>query len=96
VPDDDRPRLLSRSSVPPYVEHAGRSIFDEPESVGEDELERQTLAIRRAERERRRAQWEPARDRMLDTTRLLLAMDLARTSDVRVIERVVSRLDKRL
>jgi hypothetical protein len=52
------------------------------------------LAIRRAERERRRAAWEPLRAHLQRAADLLLAQQLRRASDVRVLERFIGRLDR--
>jgi hypothetical protein len=92
----DRPRLLARRSQYGYTESTSAALRQEPEAVSEQVAESQTLAIRRAEREARRRVFEPHRDRMIDSGRLLVAQGLARGSDLRVVLRILARWEKRL
>jgi hypothetical protein len=89
-------RLLTRTGAPPYTEYPIRALPLEPEAVPRDDQERQTLAVHRAERDRRRKELDPLRDEVLDKARLLFAQYRARSSDVRVLERVIARLDRSL
>ena len=90
------PRLLSQTSVPPYVDNPIRALPTEPEAITRDEQDRLTAAVRRTQQQQRRNDWHQARTDLRRAADLLLAQGLTHTSDVRVLERFVARLDRRL
>jgi hypothetical protein len=98
-PTRETPRLLARRSELGYVPDARRAVRGEPEAVDALEQQRQTLdARRRWESEQRRA-WGTARRRIstaVETFKADAHPDGQLLSDVRVIERQVGRVDKRL
>jgi len=96
VVSGDQPRYLSRSSVPPYVNHPARGMRGEPEAVDHDTQEWLTLQAHMRERERRRRAWEPIRSDLLTAANLLVAQQITRSSNARVLERFVARLDRNL
>ena len=90
------PRLLHRRSERGYTDRIASALALEPEAVDAETQERQSLAARRAERERQRAAWRPVRADLQRARDLLLAQQLTGASNVRVLQRFIDRLDRRI
>jgi hypothetical protein len=97
----EQPRFLHRDPARNYTHNPGHAAFGEPEPVEDAVLERYARAARRQQEARLRAAWVEAHMGIMGavesfkTTASGIA-DRRVLSDVRVIERGVVRVGKRL
>jgi hypothetical protein len=94
----DRPRLLHVRSEYGYTDRAAAALPSEPEAVSADYQRHLTAAAPRRAAARDRDVWMPARDLLRAELALLRRHHFARdvASDLRVLERQVEKLDRRL
>jgi hypothetical protein len=93
----DKPRLLAKRSEVGYVSDSARALRGEPEAVSASEQRHLTQLARRRERQRRVDAWRPARSLLMaGIVAYTPAADPTTRSDLRVIQRVVQKIDRRL
>jgi hypothetical protein len=95
--DADRPRLLHK--VIGYTSNPFQALPCEPEAVSEEEQLRITRRVRRREEEQLRDAWRKAHDGIdgaIEGFRSSGRLPPPVVSDLRVIQRQVGRLDRRL
>jgi hypothetical protein len=93
----DPVRLLAQRSEHAYTSNPLKALKEEPEAVDAATQAELTARSRRAERERLRAAWAPARSLISAGVVAFRPMADSRTqSDLRVIERTAQRIDQRL
>jgi hypothetical protein len=92
----DRPRLLHRRSELGYTDRPARAMISEPEAVPADYQRQLTADAPRRAAARDREVWVASRDRIRVELALLARHRFGRdvSSDLRVLERLVDRLDQ--
>lgn len=94
----EAPRLLARRSELGYTDRLGLALPDEPEAVPASYQRRLVVAASQAERARKLEEWEAATIPFRLALRALKDTPLGRErhSDLRVIARVIDRVDREL
>jgi hypothetical protein len=97
--ESDPPRLLARHSELGYVEDLHRALHDEPEAVPASYQARLSADAERRDREQRLRAWRTARGTIagaLVDFRSSCRVPRSLESSIRVIERQIVQLDRRI
>jgi hypothetical protein len=95
---DERPRLLHQRSQYGYTDRHAEAMRDEPEALSAREQAEQTAEAHRRWHEQQRRAWGKARDQIIGATQEFsasAAVDPRTRSDLRAIQRTVTRVDQR-
>jgi hypothetical protein len=94
--DADQARHLGR--VAGYVDHPVRGLHDEPQALTAAEQDQVTRQAAQSARDRDRAEWAQARDRLEREVDWLFSRRFERdiSTQVRALERQIARLDQRI